>query len=857
MYKPSLGFRLGRGSAGSVGVIRLVHLRYLMRAPLRTALAILAIGAATSLALAVAVVQHSFDSSVAGFFKTVAGPAPLRVVGPEIRGGLSDATVAKVRSIPGVAAAVPMVQAVTLAQRSDGLSAPVTALGVDCSVQNLIGDVGCSEAAIDQASASTPPVESASLARLLGAGSVVRTDLGRVSTDGAATVPQLDRLNDGRIVVFALPEAQLLFGRPGRVDIIYIKPDPAVSIATLQNRVAQTLGPADSVLNGGQVPSGAQYATYLVPELALVSFMALLVGGLLMYNLLSLSLAERRRDIAVMASLGEGRRLLVAGVLTEAGAIGAAGGLLGWAGGSVLAAPLVSSLSHISEQLLGLRITVHLSYWLALAGLLLGVGVAVVTALLTVRSATGLDLAAELHERSSRPEASAAARGVRGVVFAVLTAAGVVLSHLSQIRGGSLPWQPTAGMIGLAVTAIGLTGFVSSMTPLLVQWLHRRTQRGRGSLAIAVTSLTRDTRRAVTTCVAMALAVGVATVLASLVPAIHEKSMAFAGQVIGNRLYVSTLGNENTAGIDADLPPAAVQRIAQLPGVASIRPDLFVTAADGQGRLLFVDNNGVDRRDAFHVISGHATPSQLAAGEVFVGVGLARRDHLTIGSMLTVKGLNGLAKLKVAAVWANPDSNGYAATLDPATMTRIWGYQPSLDVLVTPKPGWTADQLATEVTALHIDPNLEALTPPQYADELSSRIGHDLAPFWAMQKGLMMVAFIATLSTLLLAGIQRRRELGVITALGLAPSQLARLTVIEAGVLGLIGSAFGLVCAAALFDSLRLYASFTFGVAPPYRFDLPPSLPYVGLGLLVAVAGAALPAWRSARTPILTALRYE
>jgi putative ABC transport system permease protein len=106
-------------------------------------------------------------------------------------------------------------------------------------------------------------------------------------------------------------------------------------------------------------------------------------------------------------------------------------------------------------------------------------------------------------------------------------------------------------------------------------------------------------------------------------------------------------------------------------------------------------------------------------------------------------------------------------------------------------------------------------------------------------------------------GIQRRRELGVFGAVGLGPARLATMTLTEAAVVGLIGSLLGAAGGVAVFWALINVSTLIIGVAPPFRVDLTTPVVYAVVACGVVLVGAALPAWRTARLPIVEALQYE
>jgi putative ABC transport system permease protein len=134
-----------------------------------------------------------------------------------------------------------------------------------------------------------------------------------------------------------------------------------------------------------------------------------------------------------------------------------------------------------------------------------------------------------------------------------------------------------------------------------------------------------------------------------------------------------------------------------------------------------------------------------------------------------------------------------------------------------------------------------------------------VSPLWVIQRALMVLALLATLSTLLLIGVQRRRELGILGALGLGPDGLARMTLAEAGAAGLVAAILGVGVGLGIAVAVRECAGYLFGLEPALVFSgmLVPALGYSLVCLVAVVIGAGVPAWRTSQLQITDALRYE
>jgi putative ABC transport system permease protein len=211
----------------------------------------------------------------------------------------------------------------------------------------------------------------------------------------------------------------------------------------------------------------------------------------------------------------------------------------------------------------------------------------------------------------------------------------------------------------------------------------------------------------------------------------------------------------------------------------------------------------------------------------------------------------------VQGVWQDGDTNGQAVTMSMAKLESLYGRQPSSEVLLTPAAGVSPPALAAAVQRAGIDPRLQAQTAPELATRISHSINAQFASFWALQRGLLLVAFVAVLSTLLLVAVQRRRELALLAAVGMAPSEIGRMVVVEGVAIGVVGTLLVFGSGTGMYFALNQVVPVIVGFKDPVRLSLP-AIPLWGfVATVVVVAAAALPAWRSAHVEVVENLQYE
>jgi putative ABC transport system permease protein len=121
-----------------------------------------------------------------------------------------------------------------------------------------------------------------------------------------------------------------------------------------------------------------------------------------------------------------------------------------------------------------------------------------------------------------------------------------------------------------------------------------------------------------------------------------------------------------------------------------------------------------------------------------------------------------------------------------------------------------------------------------------------------------VVAALGVVAALMISVIQRRRELGLLRAVGATRGQVLRSVLFEALLMGLIGSALGVLFGLLLeWYALKVImleeSGFRFPVTPPWREAAIIS----ALAVTTATVAALLPALRAVRMRIADAIAYE
>src|SRR2546425_3864740 len=126
----------------------------------------------------------------------------------------------------------------------------------------------------------------------------------------------------------------------------------------------------------------------------------------------------------------------------------------------------------------------------------------------------------------------------------------------------------------------------------------------------------------------------------------------------------------------------------------------------------------------------------------------------------------------------------------------------------------------------------------------------------------LTVATIGIINTLVMAILERRREIGILKALGAADRDVKQLFFVEAGVMGLLGGIFGVgfgwLIGRAVTWGINIFLRRQ-NLPPAHVFSVPWWLVLVAIAfaIIVSLAAGLYPATRAARLNPVEALRYE
>lgn len=832
-------------------------LRRLFDARLRTALTVGSIAAGTALVVSVFGLYGSLTGS-AQRLVDLSGDAALEVTSLSDT-GVDEDLVGALDDLDTVEAAVPTIRSTVGVggQRAllVGLDERITELGgpVDRVLERTLPELDGRESALDGLFVGQPLAEDLGLAE---GGSVEVVAPGGDVTDVevALVVPEEDStgVNQGRFVAAVLPVAQELAGQPSTVDSIALVPVPGTSRDRLRTDVEAAVGDRVSVQDPDVLLSQATAATESLQQVVLViAGMALFVSAFVVFNTMTMVALLRRQDLATVRAIGASRYTIARELLIEAGLLGLAGAALGVPLGIAVARWIVYALPPGLVASVGLEIEpVMPAYAIPLAS-----GIAVVVSVLAAAPAAWRAMRVPPVESMRAPGMlETAGEGERvqpRPVLAGLVFMGAGLGIAFGAPRGLLPVAPGALAFGAVLISYGLMKYLTRGAA----WITASFGTAGRLAAVAVG---RAPRRVWATSAVIAVTLAVAIAVSGVVANTNDSIRRNVAPLGDGDLYVQTTRNDDFP-TDLRMPDSTIAEVGSIPGVADVREGQFAFVDVGHDRILVQAVGHIDTRSPlFQWAKPEAQAEVLEGSGLIVSTAFSQRYDVARGDVFELATPRGAKPLRIVDV---VDSFIWPQGVLMISLERMrtWFDRPGaswieLDI-DSSRPFADVRADVEQVTAEPFP--LVVMSAEESVDQSLGAFGQVNSIFLAMQWIMVASAGMAVLNTFAISVIDRRRELGVLRAMGSGQRQIRRVVLLEAGgltALGcLIGTGMGLLLHYVSADvSARLM---TFPIE--YAFSSKATAVAAVATAAAATLGSSWPAWQAVRSTIIEAIGYE
>ncbi|GAA4477685.1 FtsX-like permease family protein [Rhodococcus olei] len=833
--------------------MRKVSLRNLAAHKVRLVLTVLAVVLGTAFVTGSFVFTDTLQRTFNGLFEDAAKGVDVRVSTPEQgSSGVPLADIPTIEAVPGVRTVVPSVEGQVVLLGAD--KTPVQTGGAPSMGMSYTPpdrELGDPPVIV----AGSPPTAPGQVALNVGGARKAGLAVGDTTQVLVPSHGVLDVTVSGIYetptdtggfvgVVFDGQQARELFTDGAHANYIDVAGDGSGTQEQLRDAIAGAL-PDAKVQTGtevrdeveAEVTSALKFVNYFLLAFGAI---ALLVGTFIIYNTFSMIVAQRLRELALLRAVGASRGQVGRSVVTEALVVGLLGSAIGIAAGVALAYGLRALLNAFDVGLPSGSL--QLAPRTVIVALVIGVAVTVVSAYAPARRAAKIPPVAAMREEFAAVGDSLRVRTLVGSVVAVIGIALLVAG--SQGTGGG-----AAATVGLGAAALIVAVLLAApaLSRPVVGALGAVFARPFGSVGrLARTNAVRNPRRTAATAFALTLGLMLVTVIG----------------VFGSSAKASVDELVDT-GIEADyiltgpqqigVPVGAAAAVAKVPGVAAAVPLHGVSVEIDDEKTTGTAIGGqLDGVLDYQLVEGSAA---LDGDVVLASESFAAEKGWQLGTPVAMTNKDGVVlTAPVTGIYADNQLLGKWATseavydrMTPAVMRADW------TVLITAQPG-------ADVTALRGD--IEKATDPylvvqvkdrdQFKGEQGKQIDTLLAVLYGLLALAVVIAILGIVNTLALSVVERRREIGMLRAVGMQRPQVRRTIYLESVLIAVFGAAVGVLLGLAFgWGFVRTLADEGLGtVAVPWGQVV---VMLLGSGI-VGVLAALWPAVRAARTKPLEAI---
>ncbi|MFE0652924.1 ABC transporter permease [Streptomyces sp. NPDC059534] len=334
----------------------------------------------------------------------------------------------------------------------------------------------------------------------------------------------------------------------------------------------------------------------------------------------------------------------------------------------------------------------------------------------------------------------------------------------------------------------------------------------------------------------------------------------------------ASVSDESPTGRPASLPASLVEQVRKAEGVETVQgavASTSITVVDG-------NNKNVGPTGGAPTIAVNWTPNELRSVEIVSGHeprgptdvvvdgATAEKHHLKIGDPLRTIAVTGDFTAKISGIVDFKVTNPGATVVyfDTATAQRELLGKEGLftQIAAEAKPGVSDDALKADIAAA-VGDGYTLQTAAEAADEGRE----DVAGFLDVMKYAMLgfagIAFLVGIflivNTFSMLVAQRTREIGLMRAIGSSRKQVNRSVLVEAVLLGVVGSVAGVAAGVGLAVGLMKLMSAVGMELSTRDLTVKWTTPAVGLalGVVVTVLAAYIPARRAGKVSPMAALR--
>jgi putative ABC transport system permease protein len=848
-------------------LLRLISLPDARKHILRTVLTISGIMLGVAVFVAMRLANQAIFATFSDTIDRIAGATQLQVSAGET--GFDETILEKVQAAPEVRVAVPVIEAVM----GTGLKGQgnLKVLAVDLTGDGGLRDYqvsGSQEDVVEDPLVFLAQPDSLIVSRDFAArnGLKVNDKIPMTTMDGekAFTVRGIMRSGGlasafgGNLAVMDIYAAQKVFGRGRRFDRIDLALRDGVDVKQGHQALLKLLPAGYSV----EPPSarGRQFESLLRMyslSMDICSMFALIVAMFVIYSSLLIAVTQRRKEIGILRALGATRLQIQVLFLGEGAVAGLVGSLLGLVLGIAISNRIGAYMNSMMEGFYGVMEQPHTTVSPQLVLLALGIGLlaSVISAVVPAHNAAGVDAAVALQRRGmeAMSQTESRARNIVAGVLALISASCLIWSNSVRIF--------YTGYLLIAVVALLLT-------PVLTLWLARILRIGIAWLrpiegALAADSIIQSPRRTSSTVAALMFSVAMFIGLAGTAQSTYSSVQDWLATTVTAPLFVSA--SEVLSARSFHFPAAILPQIREIAGIEEAQPVRNVRMTVRGAPVVLMATELVPfakRTRGRRVVAGdYDRMHEIASQEkgIIVSENFTELQHLAMGSPVELSTPHGHLTLPIVGIIKDFSSQEGSIYMERSLYIRHWDDDSADLVRIYLKPGVSRDEVKRRILSrFEHDRRLFVLSSEDVKQYIMKIVDQWFGMTYIQIAIAVLVSILGIVNSLAVSISERKREFGVLRAIGGLGMQVRGSIWIEAVSIGVIGLILGFALGAVnLYYTLEMVRRQLAGMPLDYAFPLQLGLLLIPIILLAAVVAGFGPAEYAVRTNLVEALEYE
>ena len=669
---------------------------------------------------------------------------------------------------------------------------------------------------------------------------------------GITKFGSVDQLGTATAAIFTLPEAQAMFHKGPNFNSVLVGAREGVSAAQLQSALRSQLGPGVKVQSAKAqdrftLDGLSQFVKIIRGILLAFGGISIFVGAFIIFNTLSITVAQRIRELAMLRTVGADRRQIMRAVIGEAAVMGVLGTIVGLAFGFLIAKGLQGVMTAVGLDLP--KVGTVFEVRTVIVAAIVGIGVTIGASIAPALRATRIEPVAALREGAELP-LTKTGRAMPKIGFAI-TVLGIVAVGYGNLGSGMTIGErmPLIGL-GSFLLFIGIAMLSPKFVKPLASVLGRPGERiGGASGVLARRNATRKPGRTAGTAAALMIGIALVTFVAVLAAAIKHSAEGGIRDNVSRSDYVIS-AQDNWSPVTKEAKDAA----ASVAGVSSVQGVREDEAKIGKSKIRVDGINSGQIGSVFHYVwkdgSSEAALAKLDTGGAVLLSDYAKKHHLKIGSPVTLTSQSGKKLTVQIAGITDAKMNGlYLGDVTVSNATFGKYFHADGDRYAFVKGGSLPDL----EKALAAYPAAKVSTTDKFVSDQLSWINSMLAILYVLLAFAVIVSLFGIVNTLALSVVERTREIGMLRAVGMTRRQTRRMVRHESIVTALIGATLG--AGIGLFLGLMTVEALR-SEGMTFVLPLGTLVAFVVIAVVAGTLAAIAPARRAARLDVLDALQY-